>query len=252
MVVGGEEQYFIFYKFFNVVFDKVVEVVGLQDCFGVIDVFEYVVMLFVVFVVVMVFVIVVFCGLKCDNLGIFQQVVEVFVGLLCNMLDDIIGEGGGCCFLLFIGMFVVFIFVLNLVGQFFFLQLLMQNINVIFVFVIMVWIGYNLMGFKVYGFVYFKQFFGFVFWLIFLMFFIEIVSYFVCCFLLGMWLFGNIFGEYVVVGVFFLLVFVFMFLLFMVFGLLVFGIQMFIFVILIISYIVGVELLEYQGVFFYE
>ncbi|MEM1248592.1 MAG: F0F1 ATP synthase subunit A [Acidobacteriota bacterium] len=245
MAAGGEEQHSIFYKPFNAAFDKVVEVAGLQERFGETEVPEHVVMSLVVCAAVTVLAVAVSRGLKRDNPGTFQQVAEVFVGSLRNMLDDIIGEGGGRRFLPFIGTFAVFIFVSNLAGQFFFLQPPTQNTNVTFALAITAWIGYNLMGLKAHGLAYFKQFLGPVPWLIPLMLPIEIVSHFARCLSLGMRLFGNIFGEHVAVGVFFSLVPAFMPLPLMALGLLASGIQTFIFVILTTSYIAGAESSEH-------
>lgn len=241
MAAGGEEQHSIFYKPFNAAFDTVVDALGMQERFGHVDVPEHVVMSIVVCVTIAAVAIPLSRSLKRDSPGHFQQVMEVFVGSLANMLDDLIGEGGARRFLPFIGTFAVFIFLSNLAGQFFFLQPPTQNTNVTFALSITAWVCYHIMGLRKHGLAYFKQFLGPVPWLIPLMLPIEIVSHFARCLSLGMRLFGNIFGEHVAVGVFFSLVPAFLPLPLMALGLLAACIQTFIFVILTTSYIAGAE-----------
>src|SRR5690349_16185098 len=66
-----------------------------------------------------------------DNPGPFQHILELVVGGLRDLLDDIIGHDGRQ-YLYIIGAFTTFIFISNIFGLFFFLQPPTANPNVTF------------------------------------------------------------------------------------------------------------------------
>ena len=65
-----------------------------------------------------------------DDPGPMQQVLELLVQGLKGLLEDIVGHGAGNRFLHIIGAFTVFIFLSNILGQFYFLQPPTANVNV--------------------------------------------------------------------------------------------------------------------------
>ena len=64
-----------------------------------------------------------------DDPGPMQQVLELLVQGLKGLLEDIVGHGAGNRFLHIIGAFTVFIFLSNILGQFYFLQPPTANVN---------------------------------------------------------------------------------------------------------------------------
>lgn len=138
-----------------------------------------------------------------ENPGGFQQFLEVIVGGLKGLLEDIIGHGAGNRYLDIIGGFAVFIFVSNIMGLFFFLQPPTGNVNTTFALSLIAFIYYNYQGVKTQGVVhYLKHFMGPVLFIAPLMFVIEIIGHLARILSLGMRLFGNIFGEHTATGIF--------------------------------------------------
>jgi F-type H+-transporting ATPase subunit a len=242
--MAAEGQHSIFHQPVNSVWDRLASVTGLEERLGTTDVPDYLVMsLFVVALIAVVVIPLRFRLTKRDP-GWLQQLLEVVVQGLCNLADDIIGEGAARRYLPLIGSFAVFIFLCNLTGQFFFLQPPTQSAQVTFALAITAWVFYQLMGLKAHGLGYFKQFLGPgppPWWLWPLMVPLEIVSHTARILSLGIRLFGNIFGEHVAVGVFFALVPFLLPLPLMALGLFAAFIQTFIFVILTTVYIAGAE-----------
>lgn len=142
-------------------------------------------------------------GFKRENPGRFQQFLELIVGGLRGLLEDIVGHGASHRFLYIIGGFAVFIFMSNMFGLFYFLQPPTGNVNTTFGLALTAFLYYNIQGIRTQGFVnYFKHFLGPVPWLAFLIFPIEVISHLARILSLGMRLFGNIFGEHTATGVF--------------------------------------------------
>jgi len=138
-----------------------------------------------------------------DNPGKFQQFLELIVGGLKGLLEDIIGHGASERFLNIIGGFAVFIFLSNILGLFFFLQPPTGNVNTTFALSLCAFIYYNYQGVKTQGFLhYLKHFMGPVMLIAPLMFVIEIIGHLARILSLGMRLFGNIFGEHTATGIF--------------------------------------------------
>ncbi len=137
-----------------------------------------------------------------DNPGGVQQFLELIVGGLKALLNDIVGPHSER-FLYIVGAFAVFIFVSNIFGLFFFLQPPTGNVNTTFGLGLIAFIYYNYQGIRAQGLGhYLLHFGGPIWWLFPLMFIIEIIGHFARILSLGMRLFGNIFGEHTATGIF--------------------------------------------------
>ena len=138
-----------------------------------------------------------------EDPGFFQQAMELLIGGLKNLLDDIVGHGAANRFLPIIAAFTVFIFLSNIFGIFFFLQPPTGNPNTTFALALLAFLYYNWIGLREQGPVhYLAHFAGPVWWLAPLMFPIELIGHFARSLSLGMRLFGNIFGEHTATGIF--------------------------------------------------
>ena len=137
-----------------------------------------------------------------DNPSGFQQTLELVVGGLKALLQDIVGPHSEK-FLYIIGGFASFIFISNLFGLFFFLQPPTGNPNTTFALSITAFLYYNYVGIKKQGLGhYLAHFAGPIWWLAPFMFPIELIGHFARILSLGMRLFGNIFGEHTATGIF--------------------------------------------------
>lgn len=137
-----------------------------------------------------------------DNPGGFQQFLELIVGGLKGLLNDIVGPHSER-FLYIVGAFAVFIFISNIMGLFFFLQPPTGNVNTTFALSLTAFLYYNWQGIKTQGLGhYLAHFAGPVPLLAPLMFPIELIGHFARILSLGMRLFGNIFGEHTATGIF--------------------------------------------------
>jgi F-type H+-transporting ATPase subunit a len=137
-----------------------------------------------------------------DNPGGVQQFLELIVGGLKALLNDIVGPHSER-FLYIVGAFAVFIFVSNIFGLFFFLQPPTGNVNTTFGLGLIAFLYYNYQGIRAQGLGhYLLHFGGPIWWLFPLMFIIEIIGHFARILSLGMRLFGNIFGEHTATGIF--------------------------------------------------
>lgn len=138
-----------------------------------------------------------------ENPGGFQHFLELLVGGLKNLLEDIVGHGAGDKYLNIIGAFAVFIFISNVFGLFFFLQPPTSNPNTTFGLAACAFLYYNYQGIKTQGLLhYLKHFMGPVPLLAPIMIPIELIGHLARILSLGMRLFGNIFGEHTVTGIF--------------------------------------------------
>jgi F-type H+-transporting ATPase subunit a len=137
-----------------------------------------------------------------ENPSNFQQFLELIVGGLKGLLNDIVGPHSER-FLYIIGGFAVFIFISNIMGLFFFLQPPTGNINTTFALSLTAFLYYNYQGIRAQGLGhYLAHFGGPIWWLAPFMFIIEIIGHFARILSLGMRLFGNIFGEHTATGIF--------------------------------------------------
>ncbi len=174
-----------------------------------------------------------------ENPGKIQQTLELIVEFLNQQLEENIGHGGKK-YLPMIGTIGVFVLLMNLAGQVPVLASPTGNINVTAGCALTVFLYYNYLGFRKMGiFRYLKHFAGPVWWLALLMVPVEIISHLARPFSLTVRLFANIFGEHLIVGVFFSLIPLLLPLPIMVLGLFTSFIQAFIFVILTMVYVGG-------------
>jgi F-type H+-transporting ATPase subunit a len=235
----------IFYQPVNAVWDGVVRMSGLEDRLGQTDVPDHVVMaLFVVALCAGLF-IPFSRRLRRDDPGPFQQSVELAIGALRDMIDEIVGHGASKRYLYIIGGFATFIFLSNMSGALFFLQPPTQNVNTTFALALTACGYYHVMGLRRHGLAYFKQFLGPMPALFLLFIPLEIIQHAARVISLALRLFGNIFGEHLAFSVFVGLVPFLLPLPMMALG--VFGatLQTFIFVILTVVYIAGAEAEEH-------
>jgi F-type H+-transporting ATPase subunit a len=175
-----------------------------------------------------------------DNPGGFQHTLEMVVGGLRDLLEDIVGHGAARKYIYIIGGFASFIFMSNIFGLFYFLQPPTGNTNTTFGLGLCAFVYYNWQGVKTQGLGhYLAHFAGPMPLLAPLMIPIEIIGHIARVLSLGMRLFGNIFGEHTATGIF-----VGMFPLFLpwpMMGLGIFGafLQTFVFIMLTMVYIGG-------------
>ena len=168
-----------------------------------VDIPDHVIMALLVFAVCLVAFPLLTRRLSRDNPSLAQVGLEMIVGGLKDLLDDIIGHGAGEKFLYIIGAFAVFIFTSNIFGLFFFLQPPTSNPNTTFALALTAFLYYNIQGIRAQGLGhYIKHFMGPIWWLAPLMFPIEIIGHLARILSLGMRLFGNIFGEHMATGIF--------------------------------------------------
>lgn len=135
--------------------------------------------------------------------GKLQQVFELLYDYLKTLLEENIGRKG-VKFLPLIAGLALFIFLSNMAGLFPGLKSPTANLNVTVACAVSVFLYYNYQGLREHGVLsYLKHFCGPVWWLAPLMFPVEIVSHLARPLSLSVRLFGNIFGEDMIVLVFF-------------------------------------------------
>jgi F-type H+-transporting ATPase subunit a len=137
--------------------------------------------------------------------GKLQNVMEVIVGALDRLLIDTMGPHGKAYFPL-IGTIAIFILTSNLIGLIPGFDSPTANLNTNISMALCVFIMTHVVGVKVHGFKYLKQFMGPIWWLTPLMMPIEIISHLSRPLSLSVRLFGNIQGGHIVLGVLFFLV----------------------------------------------
>jgi F-type H+-transporting ATPase subunit a len=127
----------------------------------------------------------------------FQNVMEVIIGGIDSLLNEIMGHNGRKFFPL-IATLGLFILTSNLIGIIPGFESPTANINTNAAMAIIVFLSTHVVGVKEHGLKYFKQFCGPVWWLIPLMLPIEIISHMSRPLSLTFRLFGNIKGEDIV------------------------------------------------------
>ena len=137
--------------------------------------------------------------------GRFQNVMEVIVGGLENLLVETMGPEGRKFFPLIatLGLYILSSNLLGLIPGF---ESPTANLNTTVSMAIVVFLMTHIVGIKVHGIKYVKQFMGPVWWLTPLMMPIEIISHLSRPLSLSVRLFGNIMGEDIVLAVVLLLV----------------------------------------------
>lgn len=137
--------------------------------------------------------------------GRFQNVMEVIIGGFDALLIDTMGQQGRKFFPL-IATLGLYILTANLLGLIPGFESPTANLNTTVSLALVVFVMTHVVGVRVHGIKYLKQFMGPVWWLTPLMMPIEIISHFARVISLSMRLFGNIMGEDLVLGVVLLLV----------------------------------------------
>jgi F-type H+-transporting ATPase subunit a len=170
--------------------------------------------------------------------GKFQNVMEVVIDSFDSLVTDTMGHEGRRFFPL-IATIGLFILVSNLLGLIPGFESPTANLNTNASMAIVVFFITHIVGVKVHGAKYIKQFMGPVWWLVPLMFLIEIVSHLVRPLSLTVRLFGNIEGGHIVVAVLFLLAPFLVPLPILVLKLLICVIQTLVFMLLSMMYIAG-------------
>jgi F-type H+-transporting ATPase subunit a len=137
--------------------------------------------------------------------GRFQNVMEVIIGGLDSLLTDTMGPQGRKFFPL-IATLGLYILTSNLLGLIPGFESPTANLNTTVSMAVVVFVMTHIVGIKIHGMKYIKQFMGPVWWLTPLMLPIEIISHLSRPLSLSVRLFGNIMGEDIVLGVVLLLV----------------------------------------------
>jgi len=137
--------------------------------------------------------------------GRFQNVMEVIIGGFDSLLTNTMGHEGRKFFPL-IATLGLYILTSNLLGLIPGFESPTANLNTTVSMAVVVFVMTHIVGVKVHGIKYFKQFMGPVWWLTPLMMPIEIISHLSRPLSLSVRLFGNIMGEDIVLAVVLLLV----------------------------------------------
>jgi len=137
--------------------------------------------------------------------GRFQNVMEVIIGEFDSLLTGTMGHEGRKFFPL-IATLGLYILTSNLLGLIPGFESPTANLNTTVSMAVVVFVMTHIVGVKVHGVKYFKQFMGPVWWLTPLMMPIEIISHLSRPLSLSVRLFGNIMGEDIVLAVVLLLV----------------------------------------------
>jgi F-type H+-transporting ATPase subunit a len=128
--------------------------------------------------------------------------LEMFSDLILGLAKDSMGEKNAKKYFPLLGSMFVYIVLNNVVGLIPGILPATDNINTTLSCGILIFIYYNYQGFKEHGFKYLKQFVGPLLWLSPLMIPIELVSHAVRPLSLGLRLYGNIFGDHLVLNIF--------------------------------------------------
>lgn len=167
-----------------------------------------------------------------------RNVMEIAVEAIMKLIEDTMGEHGRH-FLPLLGSLAFFIFFSNISGQIPGFVPPTDNLNTTAACALIVFFTTHIYGFKVNGMNYLKHFVGPVWWLAPLMIPIEIIGHLARPLSLSMRLFGNIFGDHMVLSVFVLLVPLIVPLPMMFLGIFVAIVQTFVFTLLSMIYISG-------------
>ena len=201
---------------------------------------QHIVMSVVVVLIITALALFVRSRLSIENPGKFQILMEDLVGFVIGILREYIGPKGDK-YLPLIGSVGLYIFVANAIGKIPIFISPTANINVPLGCAITVWVFYHAMGFKEQGvWNYLKHFAvmpGAPLWISPLVLVIEVISHASRVLSLTLRLFGNVFGEEMVVAIIGGLIPVLLPLPFLVLGVVTGSLQAFIFVMLTIIYL---------------
>jgi F-type H+-transporting ATPase subunit a len=210
---------------------------------------DYIVMSFLVLAGLIVLGLIVRSRLSVENPSKFQIILEDLVSAVAGLLDEWIGPKGRQ-FLPLIGALGAFILVGNYIGLVPGFMAPTSNINVTVACAITSWVYYHLQGIRAQGlFGYMKHFLGppgVPVLMLPLMLIIEVISHLARVLSLSLRLFGNIFGEELVIAILAFLVPFLVPLPMMALGLITGGLQAFIFVLLSVIYLQGAVVSEHH------
>lgn len=170
--------------------------------------------------------------------GVVQQMLEIGVSSINTMCDAFIGENGRK-YAKVMGPIAFFIITANLLAFFPGFQPPTSDLNTTVALGVISFIIYNFIGIRAQGGEYAQQFIGDPWWLFPLMIPIEILSHLSRPLSLSIRLFGNIFAEHTLAGVFFMLLPIGLPVIFAPLGIFVAFMQTFVFVMLSMIYIAG-------------
>ncbi|HSL24214.1 MAG TPA: F0F1 ATP synthase subunit A [Vicinamibacterales bacterium] len=210
---------------------------------------DYLVMAILIILGVTVLSLVVRARLSVDNPGKLQILMEDAVSAVAGLLDEWIGRGGRR-YLPLIATLGIFILAGNYAGLVPGLMAPTSNINVTLGCAITIWVYYHIQGIREQGAVaYFKHFAappGAPIFIAPIMLPIELISHLSRVMSLSLRLFGNIFGEELVILILFSIIPFLVPLPMMLLGLVTGGLQAFIFVLLSVIYLAGAVAVEHD------
>jgi F-type H+-transporting ATPase subunit a len=211
---------------------------------------DFVVMALLILVGMTVLCLVIRSRLSVENPGKLQILLETLISGLNGMLDENIGPKGRR-YLGLVGTVGTFILVGNLMGLIPGLMAPTSNINVTLGCAVTVWVYYQFQGFKEQGIVGYVRHFmapaGAPIWIAPIYFPIEIISHVSRVLSLSVRLFGNIFGEELVILILFSIVPFVVPLPMMFLGIVTSVLQAFIFVMLTVIYLAGAVVVDHGG-----
>ena len=200
---------------------------------------EHIIFALIVFIFCCVFFPLVRRSFSMERPGKIQQLLEVCIEFLNAQLEEIIGHGGKqyLPMVATIGTFILFMNLMGLIPGF---MPPTSRINVTAGCALVVFIYYHYLGIKKQGALkYLKHFVGPIPWLFFLMVPVEIISHLARPFSLSVRLFANIYGEELIIVVFFSLLPLLLPLPIMALAIFTSFLQAFIFMVLTMIYIAG-------------
>ena len=210
---------------------------------------NYLVMCSLIVVVVSILSLIGRSRLSVENPGKVQIIVEDLITALNGMLEEYIGPKGRK-YLTLVGTIGIFILTANLMGLAPGLMAPTSNINVTLGCALTVWVYYHIHGFKEQGLIgYLKHFAappGAPMWMAPIYFPIELISHASRVLSLSVRLFGNIFGEELVILILFSIVPFLAPLPMMFLGIITASLQAYIFVMLTIIYLTGAVAIEHH------
>jgi F-type H+-transporting ATPase subunit a len=176
--------------------------------------------------------------LPTDKTFSLANLMELAVGGLLNFMRQTMGEHAGK-FIPLIGTTAIFILISNLMGTIPGFDPPTSNINTTLACAIVIFIATHYVGIRTHGASYIKHFLGPVWWLAPAMLIIELIGHFARVASLSVRLFGNMFGDHMVLAIFMGLVPLLIPVIFMGLGVFVSCVQALVFTLLSILYISG-------------
>ena len=173
-----------------------------------------------------------------DDRLTFRNVLELMVEAISDLVEQTMGPRGKE-FMLIIGTLGLFILFNNLSGLVPGFLPATDNVNTTFACSLTVFVMTHFYGIREHGLKYVKHFMGPIWWLAPIMIPIELIGHLSRPLSLGLRLFGNIMGDHLVTGIFFMLIPLFVPLIGMLLGTFVALVQAFVFMLLSMAYFSG-------------